>query len=92
MFCYPFILFVNYLVFLHCVFVTTQINVNKNIMFAFLRVPNVIFLGLKISFDQNYTHSRNTTNMVIKRFNLDYIHIQTETPERTMQKAFIRSA
>lgn len=89
MFCYPLIAFVNHLVLLHCGFVTIQINVIKNIVIVFLRALDVILLGLKISYDQNYTHSRDTTNMIIKLFNLAYIHIYIVTPERTIQKAFI---
>lgn len=89
MFCYPLIAFVNHLVLLHCGFVTIQINVIKNIVIVFLRALDVILLGLKISYDQNYTHSRDTTNMIIKLFNLAYIHIHIVTPERTVQKAFI---
>lgn len=89
MFSQSFILFGNYLVLLHGGLLNTQINVIKNIVIIFLRVPDVILLGLKIPIDQNYTHSRNTTNMIIKWFNFDNFHIRIETPERTTQKSFI---
>lgn len=67
----------------------TQVSVIKNIVIIFLRALDVFLLGLKISFDQNDTRSRNTTNTIIKCFNLDNIHIHIETPDRTIQKTFI---
>lgn len=89
MFSYPFTVFENYLVLLPCGFCEYSNKWDQKYCVCIFKSKDEILLGLKITFDQNYTHSKKNSNMIIKQFNLDNTHIYIETPERTIQKAFI---